>query len=241
MNKYSILRIVLAGLLVLTSTFCSSPDKKDTTEETPAPNTDQPSPAKDTKVTDADAQKEKMRGSENTVEPSVGYGELLDELSAKLREVRYPDGETIEGFEYKKWDIPNRKDFQTWLKGSAAVIQEVLEKLPATVKLEIVGHADATGPENREGDKLGNIYYSKKRAEEVKKFVVKVFKDDNSKIKDLEDRIITRGAGSSEPVPGIEGTSAKNRRVTFQLVDKGNGLKPSPGASESDTDIDSTK
>lgn len=239
MNKYSILRIVLAGLFVLSSTFCSSPDKKDTTEETPTDS----SPTKETTVTDADAQKEKMRGTEtgNTIEPSAGYGELLDELAGKLREVRYPDGETIEGFEYKRWDIPNRKDFQSWLKGSAAVIQEVLEKLPSSVKLEIVGHADATGPENREGAKLGNIYYSKKRAEEVKKFIVKVFKDDNSKIKDMDDRIITRGAGSSEPIPGIEGSSGKNRRVTFQLVDKGNGLRPSPGASESDLDIDSTK
>jgi len=36
-----------------------------------------------------------------------------------------------------------------------------------------------------------------------------------------------KGMGSADPIPGVEGTSAKNRRVTFKLVD-------SSATSESD-------
>jgi outer membrane protein OmpA-like peptidoglycan-associated protein len=241
MNKDSILRFVLAGLLVLSGTFCTSPDKKDPpTEETTEETSEKPA------VTDADAKAEKTdRSKETKEEPeptaNLGYAELLDELNSRIADVRYPDGESLEGFEYKKWEIPNRKEFQSWLKDSASVIQDALEKLPASIKLEIVGHADTTGPENREGSKMGNIYYSKKRAEEVKKFIVKVFKDDNTSIKNLEERILTKGVGSAEPIAGIEGSSAKNRRVTFKLIDKTSEEGPSPGASENDSDIDSTK
>lgn len=238
-------------------TFCSSAEKK---EEAPAKDTEA------TKTEDFDAKKAKEDASSTTrkdsevsvVTPSkgagsgeseqvetpvAGYGELFEELSAKLKEIRYPDGQTIEGFEYKRWDIPNQKDFINWLKTSASVIKDVLEKLPESIKLEIVGHADTSGPETREGNKLGNIYYSKKRAEEVKKYIVKVFKSEKVNVKNLESRILTKGVGSSEPIPGIEGTSAKNRRVTFNLVDS---AAPSPSSSEgksgeADSELDSTK
>jgi outer membrane protein OmpA-like peptidoglycan-associated protein len=29
-----------------------------------------------------------------------------------------------------------------------------------------------------------------------------------------------KGLGSSDPIPGVDGTSAKNRRVTFKLVNE---------------------
>jgi len=260
MNKYLVLRIVLVGLIVLSSAYCSSPDKKDTSESKDGSEV----AAKQEPIKDIDARSEKMRSIEEqpkseeqplsqteeplsqTEEPlsqtkePLGYGELLDELSNKIKELRYPDGENIEGFEYKKWEIPNRKDFQNWLKGPASAIKDILEKLPASIKLEIVGHADSTGPEEKEGNKLGNIYYSQKRAEEVKKLIVKLLSSEKLKASNLNERILTRGAGSSELIPGIEGTSAKQRRVTFNILNQSEEeLKPSPGASESD--INSTK
>jgi outer membrane protein OmpA-like peptidoglycan-associated protein len=246
MNKYLVLRIVLVGLIVLSSAYCSSPDKKDTSESKDGSEV----AAKQEPIKDIDARSEKMRSIEeqpkseeqplSQTEELLGYGELLDELSNKIKELRYPDGENIEGFEYKKWEIPNRKDFQNWLKGPASAIKDILEKLPASIKLEIVGHADSTGPEEKEGNKLGNIYYSQKRAEEVKKLIVKLLSSEKLKASNLNERILTRGAGSSELIPGIEGTSAKQRRVTFNILNQSEKeLKPSPGASESD--INSTK
>ncbi len=245
MNKYFVLRIVLVGLLVLSSTYCSSPDKKDTSE--PSKETSETA-TQEEPIKDVDARSEKMgdlteqpqQPLSQAEEPVVGYGELLGELSNKIKELRYPDGESIEGFEYKKWEIPNRKDFQDWLNGPASAIIDILEKLPPSIKLEIIGHADSTGPEEKEGNKLGNIYYSKKRAEEVKKLIVKLLSSEKLKTKELDERILTRGAGSSELIPGIEGTSAKQRRVTFNILNQSEEeLKPSPGASESD--LDSTK
>lgn len=246
MNKYLVLRIVLVGLIVLSSAYCSSPDKKDTSESKDGSEV----AAKQEPIKDIDARSEKMRSIEeqpkseeqplSQTEEPLGYGELLDELSNKIKELRYPDGENIEGFEYKKWEIPNRKDFQNWLKGPASAIKDILEKLPASIKLEIVGHADSTGPEEKEGNKLGNIYYSQKRAEEVKKLIIKLLSSEKLKASNLNERILTRGAGSSELIPGVEGTSAKQRRVTFNILNQSEEeLKPSPGASESD--INSTK
>lgn len=264
MNKTHILRIASILTFILSTTFCSSGDKKEETPPSPPPQqetTTTPPPTNTTEEIDAKKAKEdastrkdtdvavveepkKFGSGESETEPpatpSLNYGELFDELSAKIKEIRYPDGETIEGFEYKRWDIPNQKDFINWLKTSASVIRDVLEKLPESVKLEIIGHADTTGPETREGNKLGNIYYSKKRADEVKKYIIKVFKSEKVNVKNLDTRIITKGVGSSEPIPGIEGTSPKNRRVTFNIIDL---APPSSGgkSGEADSDLDSTK
>ncbi len=258
MNKGYIFKTIYIAVFVLSMTFCSSGDKKDDT-----PTTDTPSPSttadfdakqakegisarKETDVVVVEEGKSFGSGESETTTPTemstLNYGELFEELSAKIKEIRYPDGETIEGFEYKRWDIPNQKDFINWLKTTASVLRDVLEKLPENVKLEIIGHADTTGPETREGSKLGNIYYSKKRAEEVKKYIVKVMKSEKVKVKDLDARIVTKGVGSSEPIPGIEGNSPKNRRVTFNIIDtSAPSSEPEGKSGEAESDLDSTK
>lgn len=256
MNKIRIFRIVFVLTLVLSTTFCSSGDKKEETpppQDTTTPSTTEDFDAKKAKENDASSRKDtdvavveddsKSFGSGESETPSepLGYGELFEELSAKIKDIRYPDGETIEGFEYKRWDIPNQKDFINWLKTSASILRDVLEKLPENVKLEIIGHADTTGPETREGNKLGNIYYSKKRADEVKKYIIKVFKSEKVNVKNLDSRIVTKGVGSSEPIPGIEGTSPKNRRVTFNIIDTSAPTESEGKSGEADSDLDSTK
>lgn len=159
------------------------------------------------KLSDA---KRKSERSLPEIDPNL---DMLREFNQKLQMVRYPDGNAIEGFEYKKWDIPNRQDFVKWIKASGNIIKEALDSLPETYKLEIIGHADTSGPEEKTGNKLGNVYYSKKRAEAVKSSLVKLGFPEN--------RMMADGLGSSEPIPGVDGTSAKNRRVTFKISAEG--------------------
>ena len=136
--------------------------------------------------------------------------ELFDKLNESLKSARYPDGESIKGFAYKKWDIPNKKDFVQWVKGAGAVLKKGLDELPAAYTLEIAGHTDTVGPETPVGDKKGNMFYSEQRAKEVKQALVKLGFP--------EKRIATKAMGSSNPIPGIDGESAQNRRVTFQFL-----------------------
>lgn len=54
------------------------------------------------------------------------------------------------------------------------------------------------------------MFYSEQRAKEVKQALVKIGFP--------ETRIVTKAMGSSNPIPGIDGESGQNRRVTFQFL-----------------------
>lgn len=82
---------------------------------------------------------------------------------------------------------------------------EVLKKFPQ-IRLEIVGHTDATGTEahNRE--------LSQKRAEAVRQYLID---------KGIEaDRLVARGAGEDEPIASNETPTgrAENRRTEFNII-----------------------
>jgi hypothetical protein len=214
MRSISNFRIILVGIIILSLAFCSN-DKKDsnpnTNDSSQSTNDSSNAPKSNRSlegVTDSSSEPKKPEIPMN-IDPNIA---LVREMNEKLKNVRYPDGNTIEGFEYKKWEIPNRQDFVKWIKASGNIIKESLDRFPDTIKLEISGHADTSGPEEKEGNKLGNLYYSKKRAETVKSSLVKLGFPEN--------RISAKGLGSSDPIPGIEGTSAKNRRVTFKLINE---------------------
>ncbi len=214
MRSISNFRIILVGIIILSLAFCSN-DKKDsnpnTNDSSQSTNDSSNAPKSNRSLegeTDSNSELKKPEIPMN-IDPNIA---LVREMNEKLKNVRYPDGNTIEGFEYKKWEIPNRQDFVKWIKASGNIIKESLDRFPDTIKLEISGHADTSGPEEKEGNKLGNLYYSKKRAETVKSSLVKLGFPEN--------RISAKGLGSSDPIPGIEGTSAKNRRVTFKLINE---------------------
>ena len=136
---------------------------------------------------------------------------MLDEVNTALKDYRYPDGTRKRGFAYKQADI-QKEDFNTWAKDNVAYIKEALNKLPPEYALQIIGHADASGPEESEGSKKGNAFYSQLRSDAVKEALVKQGVPG--------DRIVTKGAGSSAPISGFSETDAINRRVTFQVVAK---------------------
>jgi len=136
---------------------------------------------------------------------------MLDEINTALKDYRYPDGSRKRGFAYKQADI-QKEDFNTWAKDNVTYIKEALNKLPAEYALQIIGHADASGPEEAEGGKKGNSYYSQIRSDAVKDALVKQGIP--------ADRIVTKAVGSSAPISGFSETDAINRRVTFQVVAK---------------------
>ena len=219
MSSISNLRKLFIVIFVMSFVFCSSDNKKDsnansndnksTSNESAEPKDPNFKSSRILELPPDNPDENAKAPQAPSIDTNVA---LMREYNEKLKSVRYPDGSTIEGFEYKKWEIPNRQDFVKWIKASGNLIKEALDKLPETMKVEIVGHADTSGPEDREGSKLGNIYYSNKRAESVKNSLVKLGFP--------EKRMLTKGLGSSDPIPGIEGTSAKNRRVTFKIVNE---------------------
>lgn len=185
--------LIFAFLFAISLTFCSSAEKK----EEPAP---QPPPQK------AETEEKDPKAKSNTRAMDLDPSE---EVNEKLKNFRYPDGEKNAGFGYKQANI-DKNAFNDWAKVNSGYIKESLDKLPTDYVLEITGHSDSTGPENPEGKKKGNIHYSEERAKVVKNALVKQGIP--------EKRIKTKGAGSSQPIPGIDGADTKNRRVTFQIV-----------------------
>jgi hypothetical protein len=184
MNFKNILNLLAISILALSFSFCSSKDVK----ETPAPESE----TKD----------------EGALSRSFDMN-ILDSINVTLKEYRYPDGVRRRGFSYKKADVL-KEDFNLWAKENINFIKEAFDKLPPEYSLEVYGHADATGPEEAEGNKKGNMYYSKIRAEAVKEALVKQGLP--------ADRIVTTGVGSSQPVSGYDEDDEINRRVTFQVI-----------------------
>lgn len=173
--------------LTLTFAFCSSAEKKKPAEEP--------------------VQEEVSEEDTTTKDRSFDLN-ILEEINITLKEYRYPDGVRRRGFSYKKADVL-KDDFNLWAKENINFIREALDRLPEDYVLEITGHADTTGPEEPEGEKKGNIYYSQIRADAVKEALVKQGIPAN--------RIVTVAAGSSQPISGYDGSDAINRRVTFQV------------------------
>ena len=184
---------MLLSTVILSLSFCSSSDKKDTPQEDTTKKTDttEPTPSQ------PDTTKKSFE-----LDP-------LEEVNKTLAEYRYPDGKKTRGFGYKKADV-NKTDFSSWASNNASFIKDALNKLPESYLLQVTGHTDSTGPEEPEGNKKGNLFYAKTRAEAVKDALVK------NGIP--ASRIVTVGVGSSQPVAGEKENDEINRRVTFKVI-----------------------
>ncbi|MBN1497542.1 MAG: OmpA family protein [Spirochaetes bacterium] len=118
---------------------------------------------------------------------------------------KYP----VAGFRYKSSKLPD-ENFKSWSKAGALVVKAVVDKIPEGYVLEIRGHTDATGPEEPEDSKPGNILISKDRAKTVY--------DAIKKIGIQSSKITYRGVGSSEAVQNAPENDDDQRRVTFKCV-----------------------
>lgn len=181
---FRVSKIVLTILLGISLVACSSGNKK---TEAPAP---EPAPA--------------TQDGAN----SRSFSDPVEQFNSMISGLRYPDGVARPGFSYKKADVQN--DFAAWADKNVATIKSAMDKIPAEYALEITGHTDAVGPEQAEGDKKGNIFYSELRANAIKTALVK---------KGIPAaRVVTRGVGSSSPIEGLDPKDPKNRRVTFSFI-----------------------
>ncbi len=115
----------------------------------------------------------------------------------------------VEGFGYKSSNVP-ATNWDKWAAASAPVVQKVIGGLPEGYVLQVTGHADARGPEYPEGNKPGNIKISEERAKAVHSALKKKGID--------SPKFTYKGAGSSEPLEGVDPRDPKQRRVTFVVV-----------------------
>lgn len=115
----------------------------------------------------------------------------------------------IGGFAYKSSDTslpPVRKSIQAAMDA----VLPLIRRIPPEHKIQIIGHTDASGPEEPTGDKPGNIAISRRRAEAVRDHIVSRYNLDPSRFE-----IIAKG--SSEPKNRKNPLSAENRRVVIQF------------------------
>lgn len=120
---------------------------------------------------------------------------------------KYP----VSGFGYKSSVVP-AQGWDKWATVAAPVIKGIVDNLPEGYVLEVRGHTDARGPEDPDGVKPGNLKISKDRATAVVNSLA------NKGIS--SSKITARGVGSSEPLAGVDSSSASQRRVTFVVVPK---------------------
>ena len=118
---------------------------------------------------------------------------------------------SIGGFAYKSSAIPSW-EYDTWAKVSTPLVQQTLTQVPEGYVLQVTGHADSSGPEQAVGSKPGNIKLSTDRAKAVHTSL--------QKNGITSDKLTYKGVGSSQPLEGISGNDAKQRRVSFVVVPK---------------------
>jgi outer membrane protein OmpA-like peptidoglycan-associated protein len=109
----------------------------------------------------------------------------------------------ISGFRYKSYNID---DVKTELMKSENEIAEKLKEVKTFGSVQVIGHADKKGPEGPEGDKIGNLAWSQKRAESMVNYFV-------TKHGISRDIFTIKGMGSSQLKDASKPYDAKNRRV----------------------------
>lgn len=117
----------------------------------------------------------------------------------------------FDGFAYKSSEVPAQK-WDKWAVTAAPVISGIVSKIPDGYVLQITGHTDGSGPEDPQAQKPGNVKISTDRAKSVYNSLRK---------KGITSPKMTyKGAGSSEPLSGVDSRDAAQRRVTFNIVAK---------------------
>ena len=118
-------------------------------------------------------------------------------------------GQYIGGFAYKSAKLDTAA-FDRWAVKAAPIVKDIIAKLPDGYVLQITGHTDASGPEQPEGDKPGNIKISTDRAKAVYDALKRAGID--------SPKITYAGIGSQELYKAFSPRDPIQRRVTFKIV-----------------------
>jgi outer membrane protein OmpA-like peptidoglycan-associated protein len=139
--------------------------------------------------------------------------QVKEDTSARMPDISSQNEQltnySIGGFGYKSSELDSTK-WDAWAQKAAPIVKEIIDKLPEGYILQVTGHADASGPEEPEGDKPGNIKLSADRAKAVFDALKKAGID--------SPKIKYKGLGSSELLNTYDPRAAGQRRVTFKIV-----------------------
>lgn len=115
----------------------------------------------------------------------------------------------ISGFAYNS-SKATLSSVELKIKTVMKAILPLIQKIPETYKIKIIGYADGSGPEYAEGTKQGNQQLSLKRAKSVMEFIVKNYNLS-------ADRFDVIGKGSKELKDSAHPKSSNNRRVVIKF------------------------
>ena len=120
-------------------------------------------------------------------------------------------------FSYRSYKL-NTKKWEEWAKQVAPILEKVIPQIPDGYILQIVGHANAIGPEEPQADgRPGNVYWSKMRARVVFNELIKQGLP--------SDKLVCKAAGSSELDPRFPNPrDDAHIRVTLKIVPKEQGM-----------------
>lgn len=145
-------------------------------------------------------------GGEEQADPNQ---EAIAKARSLIQDLNYsPNGK---GFGYKKTKVPE-KDFKEWLAQFKPQLNDALNAIAPGFALQVTGHTDSIGPRFPEGSKKGNVFYSTERAKGVYEQMIKEGLP--------QDKLTYKGIADDEALPGTQHMDARNRRVTFKIVQK---------------------
>ena len=117
---------------------------------------------------------------------------------------------SLGGFAYKQANLPPAAQWNAWFKTTGPVLQKILSETPDGYVLQVTGHACERGPEDQEGAKPGNIKLSNDRAKNVYDALIR------NKID--SPKLTHRGVSTQIHLEGVDPRDAKQRRVSFRIV-----------------------
>ncbi len=135
-------------------------------------------------------------------------GSNVDFISSQNQQLA---NHSIGGFAYKSSRLDTAK-WDRWAEKAAPIVKEIVTKLPDGYVLQVTGHTDASGPEEPEGQKPGNIKISTDRAKTVY--------DALERAGISSSKITYKGIGSDELLNMYDRKAGEQRRVTFKIVGK---------------------
>ncbi|MFH0977622.1 MAG: OmpA family protein [Spirochaetota bacterium] len=140
--------------------------------------------------------------------PEPGKGGAAMDISSYNKQLT---DHSIGGFAYKSSKLDTVK-WDRWAAKAAPIVKDIIAKLPEGYALQVTGHTDASGPEEKEGGKPGNLKISTDRA----KTVYDALKRANIN----SPKMTYKGIGSEELINGYDPRAAEQRRVSFKIVQK---------------------
>lgn len=114
------------------------------------------------------------------------------------------------GYPYKQTAPGSNVD--SWVTDAAPQINNALSQVGDGYVLQVTGHTCTIGPRTAVGGKKGNVWYSTQRAQEIYNALARAGVP--------RDKMVVKGVASDQLLPGIPSDDQRQRRVSFQIIEK---------------------